>query len=178
MKNIICLMSLLFVLIAPLSAQNEGIKKLEDFSEKQKSMLEYSEDDMVNIPGMDISMAPPAHFKHDESLPGFLHKGTSASIQILEVQNIKMETVTKSLTQAYFEQQGFQLEKESVLLLDNGKKAKIYLTNYNVNDEDYQRIFFFTGGKNTIWINVNYPAVVKDLIYKPIISSLKTIKHN
>ncbi len=175
MKDIVCLLSLLFVLILPLSAQNDALKELEDFRDKQNSMLEYSEDDMVKIPDTDISMAPPEHFEFSESLNGFFHKGSSSSIQILEIQNVSMKNVTKSLTQAYFEKQGFHLKKESVLQLDNGNKAKIYLTNYKVNNENYQRIFFFTGKKNTIWINVNYPAIVKDLLYKPIISSLKTV---
>ena len=34
---------------------------------------------------------------------------------------------------------------------------------------------FFTGSDPGIWINVNYPAIVKALLYKPIIESLKTV---
>ncbi|MGC9331708.1 MAG: hypothetical protein ACP5DZ_07520 [Bacteroidales bacterium] len=178
MKSVFCLLFSIFILILPLSAQHEELKELEALRDKQNAMLEYSEEDMVNVPGMDVRMAPPEHFEFSESINGFLHKGSSASIQILEIQNVSMTDVTKTLNHAYFEQQGFQLTKESMIELNNGEKAKIYLTNYEVNNEKYERIFFFTGTENTIWINVNYPAIVKDLLYKPIISSLKTVNKN
>ncbi|MFO7791120.1 MAG: hypothetical protein R6V32_11170 [Bacteroidales bacterium] len=174
MKNILYILILLLFSVQA-SGQNEDMEDLEDFRKKQSSELEFDKEDMVDIPEMDIRMAPPEGFEFHDSLNGFVHKGSSASIQILEIENVGMKNATESLTQEYFKQQGFQLEKESVLQLNNGKKAKIYVTDYTVKDENYQRIFFFTGNKNTIWINVNYPMIVKDLIYKPIIASLKTV---
>ncbi|MDA3819041.1 MAG: hypothetical protein PF590_00995 [Candidatus Delongbacteria bacterium] len=178
MKKAFCLLSILFVISLPLIAQNEGLKELEDLRDKQNAMLEYSEEDMVEIPGKDIVMAPPEYFEYNDSIGGFFHPGSSTSIQILEIQNASMTDATKSLNQAYFETQGFHLKKDSVLQLNSGKQAKIYITDYTVNNEKYERIFFFTGNEKTIWINVNYPIIVKDLVYKPVISSLKTVKTN
>lgn len=178
MKSVFCLLSILFVISLSLVAQNDGLKDLEDLRDKQNALLEYSEEDMVEIPGKDIVMAPPEYFEYNDSIGGFFHPGSSTSIQILEIQNASMSDATESLNQTYFETQGFHLKKDSVLTLNNGNSAKIYITDYTVNNEAYERIFFFTGHDKTIWVNVNYPAIVKDLVYKPVMSSLKTVKPN
>ncbi len=178
MKNAIGLLLIIMVFNVPLIAQNDGVEKLQDFSNTQQAMLEYDKEDMVKVPGKDVIMAPPEHFEYTDSIEGFFHPGSSTSLQVLEIKNVSMMDVTGSLTSSYFENQGFHLKKDSTLRLNNGNKAKIYITEFSVSNEKYERIFFFTGEENTIWINVNYPSIVRDLIYKPVMSSLKTVKPN
>ncbi len=152
--------------------QNDDLKA---FSEEQLARLDKSDAERVNAPNTDVKIAPPESFVKESTINGFIHKGSSTSIQVITIRNAGYQSVTKSLTNEYFEKQGFTLEKTEEMILQNGEPAKLYITSFSTNAEKYQRIFFFTGKENTIWINVNYPKIVEGLLYKPVISSLKTV---
>ncbi|MFW6302033.1 MAG: hypothetical protein ACOC01_00780 [Bacteroidales bacterium] len=154
------------------AAQTEA---LEDFSEKQRARLDKSNAPKTEVPNTNVHIAPPADFDVQPSINGFIHKGSSTSIQVIEIHNVCCETVIKSLSKNYFKEQGFELIKSERIRLHNGDAGKLYLTKYTAGEENYRRIFFFTGINNTVWININYPTIVEGLIYKPIVASLKTV---
>ncbi|MFO7879339.1 MAG: hypothetical protein ACQES0_05990 [Bacteroidota bacterium] len=153
-------------------AQTEA---LEEFSEKQKERLDKSNAPKTEAPNTDVHIAPPEDFIVQPSINGFIHKGSSTSIQVIEIHNVCCEAVIKSLSKNYFKEQGFDLIKSESIQLHNGDTGKLYLTKYSAGGENYRRIFFFTGIDNTVWININYPTIVEGLIYKPIVASLKTV---
>lgn len=97
-------------------------------------------------------------------------------MQVIEIKGVSYKKVTSSLNASYFEGQGFHLIESKQLQLKSGKMAFIYRTNYSVNNADYERIFFFTGNENTLWINVNYPLVMKPLVYNVVENSLKSVR--
>jgi hypothetical protein len=148
---------------------------LQAFADNQQARLDKSDADRVTAPNTNVKLAPPDDFVKESTINGFIHKGSSTSIQVITIRNAGYQSVTKALTNEYFQKQGFTLEKTEEMTLQNGEPAKLFITSFKTGSENYQRIFFFTGKENTIWINVNYPEIVKGLLYKPVISSLKTV---
>jgi len=163
----------IFLAISPTThAQDE----LSEFVKRQNAKLELSEKDALQAPNTNISMVPPENFELNPATNGFIHNGSATTIQIMEINNVSTANITTSLNSEYFEEQGFKLESKQDIQLNNGNFATVYLTKFTANEEDFYRLFFFTGNEKTVWINVNFPAIVKGLLYKPIIASLKTVK--
>ncbi|MEA1874080.1 MAG: hypothetical protein U9N51_06595 [Bacteroidota bacterium] len=170
--HILFISSMLMAINSTCYAQDE----LTDFVKRQNAKLDLSEKDAIEAPNTNVSIIPPENFELNPATNGFIHEGSATTIQIMEINNVSVKNVTTSLNTEYFKNQEFNLESKQDIQLNNGNFATIYLTKYTVNEEDFYRLFFFTGDKKTIWINVNFPAIVKDLLYKPIIASLKTVK--
>jgi hypothetical protein len=163
-------------MLLAISPASHAQDELSDFVKRQNAKLDLSEKDALKAPNTNVSMVPPENFELNPATNGFIHEGSATTIQIIEINNVSAESITASLNAEYFEKQGFKLESEQEIQLNNGKTANIYITHFEVNGEAFYRIFFFTGNENTIWINVNFPAIVKGLLQKPIIASLKTVK--
>jgi hypothetical protein len=153
-------------------AQNE----LSDFVQRKHETLDLSTQKAQKAPNTHVMMVPPENFVLNPGLSGFIHNGSSTTIQVLEINNVSSQKIRESLNAAYFKAQGFKLESQEIITLNNGEEAIVYLTQFTVNNENFCRLLFFTGEETTIWINVNYPAIVKTLLHKPIIASLKTVR--
>lgn len=165
----------LLLLCTSIQAQEED--KLAGFMESQKAKLDLSNKTPVNAPNTDVYLVPPENFTMNPSSNGFIHNNSATTIQVVEINNINSEQIIASLNKDYFAKQGFVLEKKETLLLNDGSSANLFVTSYQVGEEKFNRIFFFTGEQSTIWININFPSIVKSLIYQPLIASLKTVKH-
>jgi len=163
-------------LLTIISTTSYAQDELSDFVKRQNEKLNLSAKDAQQAPNTNVHMVPPEDFELNPSTNGFIHKGSATTIQIMEINNVSAAKIIKSLDAEYFDKQGFKLESRADIQLNNGKNAIIYLTQYNTNGEDFYRLFFFTGNEKTIWINVNFPAIVKILLYEPIIASLKTVR--
>ncbi|MDA3912439.1 MAG: hypothetical protein PF448_13885 [Bacteroidales bacterium] len=170
--HILFIVSTLMVISPASHAQDE----LSDFVKRQNAKLDLSKEDALQAPNTNVSMVPPENFELNPTTNGFIHEGSATTIQIMEINNVSAESITKSLNAEYFENQGFKLESKQEIQLNDGGSATVYVTYFNVNGEEFYRLFFFTGNEKTIWINVNFPAIVKGLLQKPIIASLKTVK--
>lgn len=169
--------TILLMLLMCTSIQAQESDELAGFMESQKAKLNLSNKTPVNAPNTDVYLVPPENFAINPSNNGFIHNNSATTIQVVEINNVNSEQIIKTLNTAYFAEQGFTLEHQETIVLDDGKVANLFVTSYQVGDEKFNRIFFFTGKQSTIWININFPSIVKSLIYQPLIASLKTVKH-
>lgn len=131
----------------------------------------------INFPNTAIKFKPPAHFVTYEKINGFMHPGSSSTIQATEIQGTPYVLYTKALTADYFEKQGFKLvSKEDIKTKDN-KNGTLYTVTFTVKGIDYERMMFFTGDYNrTVWINANYPVMVKFLLFETLKRSILSVQ--
>jgi len=47
--------------------------------------VEYNPNKLVFAPNTNVKMIPPEYFEVDESINGFVHKGSAATIQVMEI---------------------------------------------------------------------------------------------
>lgn len=164
---------LLFVLISLIStAQAEHADSLHNLNNED---IQLKNNEKIKAPGTSVFIVPPKHFEEKRSANGFIHKGSSTIIQIQEIEGIGYKKTIKKLDHDHFKSQDFKLKEEKDIKLNDGEKAHLFIAEYIAENEKYERLMLFTGKESTIWVNVNYPAIVKPLIYKPVIASLKTI---
>jgi len=130
-----------------------------------------------DIPKTNIQLIPPAHFRYIEEMNGFLHVGTSSSVQVQEITGTAYQLITKGLTQSHFESQNTVLIHSEDVVLKDGQKGQLFTVGFKVDDVEFERLMLFTGDYNTtIWINANYPVVVKDMLNVVLRESLLTAK--
>lgn len=131
----------------------------------------------VDAPKTNIQIIPPAHFVLMEQAGGFLHVGTSSSIQVQEITGTSYLMITPGLTKDYFLAQKVTLLSEEDVVNISGQKGKIYTVSFFVDNVEFERLMYFTGDyNNTIWINANYPVAVKEMLNAVLKTSLLTAK--
>jgi len=139
------------------------------------SDFEYNPDQMQLIEGTHIKIQPPEHFLFSENIPGFIHPGTSATIQVQEIIGTSWVMIRNAMTKEYFESQGTKLISENEITMKDGKTGILYLVEFTVNGYDYERLMLFAGDyHNTIWINANYPKSAKKVIQNILTESILT----
>lgn len=154
----------------------------QQVSQKQKDSLLNNWQD---IPGTSIRMIPPAYFMPfvKEGKYGFLHEGTAASVSAQEVPGAPYVMVVQALTKDYIEKQGMKFISREEVRTKAGKDAVIIAVSFKVKskdgkqDVDYERLMLFTGDHaRTIWVQGNYPVVVKKVLYLVIRESLLSVQ--
>lgn len=138
------------------------------------------------IPNTQILITPPAHFKFVEKINGFIHLGSSASITATAVDGTSYLQVAEGLTPEYFKTQNAILISCEDVKTASGMEGKLYTLSFQTTSNDtskkvlqFERMMFFTGDYNrTIWLNANYPALLKKLLYSVMRESLLTVKFN
>ena len=131
----------------------------------------------VDVPNTSVQIIPPAHFIFMEQAGGFLHVGTSSSIQVQEITGTAYTMITPGLTKDYFKSQGVTLLAEEDIITKSGQKGKLFTVSFVVENVEFERLMFFTGDYNkTIWINANYPVAVKEILNVVLKESLLTAK--
>jgi len=131
----------------------------------------------TTIPNTQIAIIPPAHFHFMEDMGGFLHVGTSSSVQVQEITGTPYTLIVLGLTEEHFKSQGVKLISKEDVITKNNEKGIIFKVSFEVEDYEFERLMFFTGDYNrTIWINANYPVVVKDMLEVVLKESLLTAK--
>jgi hypothetical protein len=134
---------------------------------------------IVSVPGTHISMIPPEHFLISEQLPGFLHVGSSATIQVSEIVGTSYVMIESAFTEESFKEQNFTLIEKNEIETSSGSSGVLYRLRFNSNGVDYERLMLFAGDyNNTIWINANYPAISYKMLYKNLEKSLLTAQYN
>lgn len=130
----------------------------------------------LSFPNTRIKIIPPLHFISYKKINGFLHTGSSSTIQASEVQGTPYVMYTKGMTPEFFEKQGVKLISEEDVVTKNNKKGKIYIVTFSSNGVDFERMMLLTGDyDHTIWINANYPVVVKFLLFDVIKKSVLSV---
>ena len=129
----------------------------------------------VDVPKTSVRFMPPAHFIYMEQNAGYLHIGTSSSIQVLEITGTAYTMITPGLTKDYFKSQGVELKSQEDVITKSGQKGVIYTVSFFVDNVEFERLMFFTGNyHNTIWINANYPVAVKEMLNAVLKESILT----
>ena len=153
-----------------------------------QKVTQQQKDSLLNnwqqVPGTDIKIIPPAYFKPfvKDGKFGFMHEGAAASISIQEVKGTPYVFVTQALTKDYIEKQGMKYISREDVKTKQGKDGVIIAVGFTVKSTDgkenvdYERLMLFTGDySRTVWVQGNYPVIVKKVLYLVIRESLLSV---
>jgi len=175
MKKVV-LIGLLIALSGLLFAQEQvrdTSADLSDYFIRNIEEIPYDKELIDTIQGFNIAMIPPEHFIFAKDIPGYIHAGTSASIQIKEIDGTSWPIIDRAMTPEHFESQGVKFLNREEVELKSGLSGVLYTVSFEAKGVPYERVMLFAGDyNNTIWINANYPVMVKKTVFKPIINSL------
>ncbi|MCK9611717.1 MAG: hypothetical protein PHR81_06205 [Bacteroidales bacterium] len=170
------LLIIFFILLSSKCLYSQG------FTQEQKDSILNA---YVTVPNSNIQIVPPAYFKAfvNDGVFGFMHEGAASSISIQEISGTPYPIVAQSLTKEYLESQKMKLITKENIKTKAQKEAVIFLVSFPVKSKDseqemeYERMMLFTGDYNrTIWINANYPAVARKVLFAPLKESLLSVK--
>lgn len=146
---------------------------ISDYFIRDIEEIPYNRLLLDTVPGKNIAMIPPEHFIFAKNIPGYIHPGTSASIQIKEVNGTSWPIIDKVMTPEHFTSQGVKFLNRQEVELKSGLSGVIYTVEFDAKGVKFERLMLFTGDyNNTIWINANYPIMVKKTVFKPIVNCL------
>ena len=128
-----------------------------------------------------ISITPPEGFKQVDFFIGFFNYSNGTSIQIETVDSVAYVLVAEGLNNENLNAQGVTLISKEKVTNVHGKSGILVTMEFEVTQNDeirkYERMSFLTGDMNTtIFINANYPVLVKELVYESVKNSLLTAK--
>jgi hypothetical protein len=120
-----------------------------------------------------VALIPPEHFVFAKDIPGYIHPGTSSSIQVKDIEGTSWPVIDKVMTKEHLEGQGVKLVSREEVELHSGLSGVIYTVSFETKGVEFERMMMFAGDYNyTIWLNANYPVSLKKIIIKPLLSSL------
>jgi hypothetical protein len=136
------------------------------------------------IPNTDIIITPPVHFKYVDNIKGFVHLGTSASINIVEIDQISYLQIIEGLTPEYFAKQNATIIGVTDVVTQSGMNGKLYTLGFSINSNDsskkvlqFEKMMLFTGDyHHTIWVSANYPVMLKKVLYMVMRDSMLSAK--
>jgi hypothetical protein len=174
--NKVILVGILWTLPLLLFAQNNGqdsISSPEAIFSNHLTEIPYNQSLLDTVPGFSIAMIPPEHFVYAENIPGYIHPGTTASIQIKEIEGTSWQIIDNAMSPEHFNSQGVKLIKREEVELLSGLSGVLYTVSFNSQGIEYYRLMLFAGDYNqTIWLNANYPVLLQKTVYKPLYNSL------
>ena len=146
----------------------------------------YSQE-KITFEERNISIVPPEGFKKVNFYVGFFNYSNGASIQIEPIDSIAYVLFAEGFTKEVLQPQGVSLISKEDVRTDEGKTGILITSSFNVVQTNettqkeetrrYERLTYLTGDMNrTIFINANYPVLVKELVHEPIKKSLLTAK--
>ncbi len=139
----------------------------------------------INVPNSSIKIIPPAYFKpfSKDGKFGFMHEGASSTISFQVIPGTPYLMIVQGMNDEFFNKQNVKLISSEDVKTKSGKDGKMYIVSFKVKSRDgkqeydYERIMFFTGDlSQTVWINANYPVVVKKILYDVLKASLLTVQ--
>jgi hypothetical protein len=127
------------------------------------------------FPNTNLTLTPPKTFRAD-NLGNLIHDWTGTSIQCTLI-NTNYLTLLKTISKETFEKQGFTYINQQTLVTRKNKEGTLYLIGFISSGVEYERIVFFIGnGHQTAWLSINYPVMMKSLIFEPIEHCLTSIE--
>ena len=121
----------------------------------------------------------PKYFEEfrSESISGFMHKGTAASIVAFEYEGSPYVLANDTLSQANLTSQNVMLVGSEESKTYEGYPCKFYFVSFQVDNVDVIRIMFFTGSyQKTVFLQANYPLAFDSVLRKVIMESFRTVK--
>lgn len=126
------------------------------------------------FPKTNLTFTPPKTFR--EEMGNIIHDWTGASIQC-SIINSSYIKVIKEITKATFEKQGFIYINQETIKTHQNKEGIIFLIGFQSNKIEYERmVCFIENGEKTAWININYPTIMKSLLFEVLENSLLTVE--
>lgn len=142
-----------------------------------QNVFSYDGKTKVDVPGTDIRIIPPSHFTLYDTIQGFIHNGSSSTIQVNDIIRGPYVFITPKLTSEYFAKQGFTLVSKQDTITKSGMQASIYTVTFTASGTNYERLMIFTGDyERTIWVNANYPVVMRFLLGEVLKESLLSVE--
>lgn len=121
-----------------------------------------------------LTFTPPKTFREEHG--NIIHDWTGASIQC-SIINSSYLKVTKEITKTTFEKQGFTYINQETIKTHQNKEGIIFLIGFQSNKIEYERmVCFIENGEKTAWININYPTIMKSLLFEVLENSLLTVE--
>ncbi len=175
MKHII-LSGMIVLLPVLLFAQNNKVDtsfSISDYYIKAVKEKPYDDSKLDSVKNTKVALIPPEHFVFAKDIPGYIHPGTSASIQVKDIEGTSWAVIDKVMTKEHLESQGVKLVSREEVELHSGLSGVIYTVSFEAKGVEFERMMMFAGDYNyTIWLNANYPVSLKKTIIKPLLSSL------
>lgn len=131
------------------------------------------------VPETGIQFRLPKYFEafRSESINGYMHKGTAASIVAFEYEGSPYVFENDTLKQENLTTQGVQLIGSEESKTYDGNPCKFYFVKFQVDNVDVIRIMFFTGSyQRTVFMQANYPLAFDSVMRKVIMESFRTVK--
>ena len=144
----------------------------------------FEPDDLtkITVPGSQVTVMMPNVYVYDETQSAYVYSGASSSIFIRVMPQTSFTTLGASITEPLLEKQQMKVREVRHIALDNGKKAKMFVTHMNIQATDgeqeveYKRLVFLTGDETfSVWVTVNYPEVTAKLLDEPIEKVLRSV---
>jgi len=127
------------------------------------------------FPNTDLTLIPPKTFRADNQ-GNLIHDWTGSSVQCTIV-NTNYLSLLKTIHKETFEKQGYTYINQQTLLTRMNKEGTLFLIGFTSNGVEYERIVFFIGNNNqTAWLSINYPVMMKSLLFETIENCLTTIE--
>ena len=131
--------------------------------------------DYQTVPGTNVKIIPPKNFLPNPQIKGFMHAGSSASIQVQEIAK-PFKSVIAGINEAGFTSQGYTLKKQESIKTIAGKEGILFHLSFVTKDVEYERLMLLTGDETqTVWINANYPKIADFLLFDVLNKSLLTV---
>lgn len=127
------------------------------------------------FPNTHLTLIPPKTYRAD-SQGNIIHDWTGSSIQCTIV-NSSYSSLLKTIHKETFEKQGFTYINQETLSTHLNKEGTIFLIGFTLNGIEYERMVFFIGNSSeTAWLSINYPVIMKSLLFETIENCLTTIE--
>lgn len=136
------------------------------------------------IPLSDVSIIPPAYYKPftQDGKFGFIHQGAASTLQVQIVPGTPYTYIAESLTQEELGKQGAVLLLREEVLTNDNKPAILMVLSFTIKkpgqeDAVFERMMLLTGDHTrAVWVNANYPAIARPVLYNVLRESLLSIK--
>lgn len=154
---------------------NDSIVKQEWHATDLPDSLLFNGNQKFTFQSTNLTLIPPKTFRAD-NLGNLIHDWTGTSIQCT-LLNANYLALLKTINKETFEKQGFSYINQQTLVTRKNKEGTLYLIEFISNGVEYERIVFFIGnGTQTAWLSINYPVMMKSLIFGPIEQCLASIE--
>ena len=137
----------------------------------------YKEELLVHIPNTNIKIQPPNHFLFSQELPGYIHSGTTTTIEFKEIHGTSYIMIDAGMTAENFSKQNATLLDKKEFITKNELTGILYLLEFEMNGKKYQRYMLLAGDYNdTMWVNASFLKSNKEHIEGIILKSLLTLE--
>ena len=138
----------------------------------------------IPVRGTKVSIMPPDKFNFSEKINGFIHPGSASSIAITEAEGISWIQLCQNLSQNNLTGQNVTIVSQEDVTLKTGITGRFYVIRIMVHSNDstkqdieFERLMLFAGDYNyTVWLNANYPAMLKSVLYATLRESMLSVE--